>query len=70
MLIDGGGHSLMVVDVGAHGVRLLYPFVDGGGCSLMVVDAHCAAKGVLGVPGCWWWLRRKMFVDVYLLMFL
>ena len=26
--------------VGAHGVRLLYPFVDGGGCS------SCSQRGV------------------------
>ena len=81
--IDGGGHSLMVVD--AH--WWWWTLVDGGGhgcswCQATVsihqwwqtlvdgVDACHAAKGVLGIPGCWWWLRRKMFVEVYLLMLL
>ena len=49
--------------VGACGVRPLYPFVDGGG------HLSCSQR-VLGIPGCWRWLRRKMFVEVYLLMLL
>ena len=53
MLVDGGGHSLMLVDMGACGVRPLYPFINGGRHLLMVVDACHAAKGVLGIPGCW-----------------
>ena len=55
-MIVGGGWVLMV-----------------SGCHIhlsMMVDAHHVAKGVLGIPGCWWWLRRKMFVEVYLLMLL
>ena len=46
--------------VGAHGVGPLYPFVDGGG--------HLSC--VLGIHGCWWWLRRKTFVKVCLLLLL
>ena len=64
MLIDGGGRSLMAVDVGTHGVGPLYPFVDDGG------HLSCSQRGV----GHTWVLLvvekkdvcRGLFVDVAL----
>ena len=63
MLVDGGGHLLMVVDMGARRVRPPYPFVDGG-------HSSCSQRGV----GHTWVLVvvekkdvcRGLFVDVTL----